>query len=80
MTANMAVVTAEIPGVLVLPARVVQKDEAGQFVDLIIDPESRKQKTVRTIVTTGVKGDGDIIEIKTGLTEGQSILWTPKTI
>lgn len=77
MTANMAVVTAEIPDVLVLPGRVVQKDDEGQFVDLIVDPNSRKQKTTRTSVITGVKGDGDVVEIKNGLSEGQSVLWTP---
>lgn len=77
MTANMAVVTAEITGVLVLPGRVVQKDEEGQFVNLIIDSGARKQKTVRTSVVTGIKGDGDIVEIKNGLSEGQSVLWTP---
>lgn len=80
MTANMAIVTAEVPNVLVLPGRVVQKDDSGQFVEVLVDPGARKQKTVRTMVTTGIKGDGDIIEIKTGLSEGQSVLWTPKEI
>ena len=47
---------------------------------MLVDPSSRKQKTVRTMVTTGVKGDGDVVEIKTGLSEGQSVLWTPKEI
>jgi RND family efflux transporter MFP subunit len=78
MTANMSIVTAEIPDVLVLPGRTIQSDELGKFVPVIVDPTSKKQKTVRTAVTTGIKGDGDIIEIKTGLTEGQSVLWTPE--
>ncbi len=78
MTANMSIVTAEIPDVLVLPGRTVQTDDAGQFVNVLLDPTSKKQKTVRTEVTTGVKGDGDIVEIKTGVSEGQSVLWTPE--
>jgi RND family efflux transporter MFP subunit len=77
MTANMSIVTAEIPDVLVLPARVVLSGDKGSFVNLLTDPSSRKKKTVQTSVTTGVKGDGDIVEIKTGVTEGQSVLWTP---
>lgn len=78
MTANMSIVTAEIPDVLVLPGRTVLKDETGQYVPLIVEPESKKQKTVRTTVTIGIKGDGDVVEIKTGLTEGQKVLWTPE--
>ena len=77
MTANMSIITAEIPNVLVLPARVIQNSDEGQFVDVVVPSKSRKTKTVKTIVTTGVKGDGDIIEVKTGLSEGQKILWNP---
>ncbi len=77
MTANMSIVTAEIPDVLVLPGRAVQKDDKGQFVNILIDPTSRKQKTNRIAVTTGVKGDGDVVEIKSGVSEGQSVLWAP---
>ncbi len=78
MTANMSIVTAEIPDVLVLPGRTILTDENGKFVPVLIDPTSKKQKTVRTAVTTGIKGDGDIVEIKSGVTEGQSVLWTPE--
>jgi RND family efflux transporter MFP subunit len=79
MTANMAIVTAEIPDVLVLPGRVVQKDEQGEFVSVVTFEKGPKRKTARSAVTLGVKGDGDIVEIKTGVTEGQKVLWTPKT-
>lgn len=78
MTANMAIVTAEIPDVLVLPGRVVQKDEQGDFVSVITFEKGPKRKTTRSAVTLGVKGDGDIVEIKSGVTEGQKVLWTPK--
>lgn len=79
MTANMSIVTAQIPNVLVLPSRDIQTDAAGQFVNVLVDPSSKKQKTIHTPVTTGVKGDGDVVEIKSGVIEGQSVLWTPKT-
>ncbi len=79
MTANMSIVTAQIPNVLVLPGRDIQTDADGQFVNVLVDPSSKKQKTIRTPVVTGVKGDGDVVEIKSGVSEGQSVLWTPKT-
>jgi multidrug efflux pump subunit AcrA (membrane-fusion protein) len=77
MTANMSIVTAEIPGVLVLPGRTISKDDEGQFVSVIVSEKGSKRKTVRTAVTTGVKGDGDVVEVKTGVTEGTRVLWTP---
>lgn len=77
MTANMSIVTAELPDVLVVPGRVIQKDDQGQFVDLVIPSKARRTKTQRTIITTGLKGDGDMVEVKTGLSEGQKILWSP---
>ena len=78
MTANMSIVTAEIPDVLVLPGRTVQKDDAGEFVPLITSEKRGKIKTTRTAVTTGVRGDGDVVEIKTGVSPGDRVLWTPK--
>ncbi|MEK7106127.1 MAG: hypothetical protein AAB895_02100, partial [Patescibacteria group bacterium] len=78
MTANMSIVTAEIPGVLVVPGRVVERADDGEFVALITKEKHGKYKTIRTKVTTGIKGDGDVIEIKSGLKEGDKVLWTPK--
>lgn len=79
MTANMSIVTAEIPDVLVLPGRVVQTDDEGMFIPVIVSEKRAKRKTARTPVTVGVKGDGDIVEIKTGVVEGTRVLWTPAT-
>jgi HlyD family secretion protein len=77
MTANMSIVTAEIPNVLVLPGRTIETTSEGSFVPLITKEKGSKTKTVRTKVVVGIKGDGDIVEIKSGLTEGQKVLWTP---
>jgi RND family efflux transporter MFP subunit len=79
MTANMSIVTAEIPDVLVLPKRSVSDSPEGQFVNLIIREKRGKYKTQKTIVTTGTRGDGDIIEIKSGLKGGDKVLWIPET-
>jgi RND family efflux transporter MFP subunit len=76
MTANMTIVTAEIPDILVVPARVIKKNDTGeQYVDKIVETRGRREKTQEVVVTTGLRGDGDILEIKTGLTEGDRILW-----
>jgi RND family efflux transporter MFP subunit len=79
MTANMSIVTAEIPNVLVVAGRAVEKTEGSEFVNLITKEKRGKYKTQKVPVTTGTKGDGDIVEIKTGLKEGDRVLWIPKT-
>ncbi len=75
MTANMTVLTSEIANVLVLPARVITTRDGRSTVSLITD--ERKQKTIEREVTLGLTGDGDMVEIKTGLSEGDRVLWTP---
>lgn len=78
MTANMSIVTAEIPNVLVVPKRVVEKIDNGEFVNLIVKEKRGKYKTEKVAIITGTKGDGDIVEIKSGLKEGDRVLWIPK--
>jgi HlyD family secretion protein len=75
MTANMVVKTAEVADVLVLPARVITTKDGVQTVALITD--ERRNRTVERTVTTGLKGDGDLVEIQTGLTDGDRVLWSP---
>lgn len=76
MTANMTILTAQIDNVLVLPGRVLTTTGATSTVDLIVD--DRKQKTVSREVVLGLKGDGDLVEIQSGLDEGDRVLWTSK--
>lgn len=78
MTANMAIITADLPDVLVVPGRVVQKDENGEYVNFIIKEKHGKYKTEVVRVVSGIKGDGDVVEIKSGLKEGDRVLWTPE--
>lgn len=79
MTANMAIVTAEVPNVLVVPARVLlKKDNGEQYVNKIIQTRGQSQKTTEIVVTTGVRGDGDLVEITNGLVEGDRLLWVPQ--
>lgn len=76
MTANMTILTAEVDNVLVLPARVVTTTGTTSTVQVIVD--DRKEKTAPREVVLGLKGDGDMVEIQSGLTEGERVLWTSK--
>ncbi len=76
MTANMSIVTAEIPDTLVVPARVVSKNETGEsVVAKIVETRGRREKTEEVTVTTGLRGDGDVLQITNGLVEGDRLLW-----
>ena len=74
MTANMTILTAKADNVLVIPGRVITTKDGVSTVEKLID--ERKQKTIQTTVVTGLKGDGDLVEIQNGLTEGDRVLWT----
>lgn len=74
MTANMTVLTAEVANALVLPGRVVTTVNGIHTVSRITD--ERKNKTVSQEITIGLKGDGGMVEIQSGLGEGDKVLWS----
>ena len=74
MTANMTIETARKEQVLAIPNRAITYTDSGATVEKITD--SRKQKTTTTAVTVGLIGDGDLVEIVSGLSEGDSVLWS----
>lgn len=74
MTANITIQTAEVDNVLVLPGRVITTQNGQSTVQFITD--ERKQKTSVRAVTTGLRGDGDLVEITNGLAEGDKVLWS----
>ena len=76
MTANMTIVTARLDNVLVIPGRVITVKDGVSTVDRITD--ERKLKTIPTTIVTGLKGDGDVVEIQSGLGEGDRVVWTSK--
>lgn len=75
MTSNMSILTAEVKDALVVPNRVIDYTGKNPTVKLYVGDD--KKKTVIQNVEIGLKGDGDLIEIKSGLKEGDSVLWTP---
>ncbi len=68
MTANVDIITAKKNNVLVVPARAV-KQNSGRYVDLLINGQE-----VERPVKTGLRGDGGLIEIISGLKEGDEVI------
>ena len=71
MTANMTIVVANHPGVLVIPSRAILDGETGKMVRVVTD--AKKGTYSETPVTAGIQGD-DGTEILGGLSEGQTIV------
>ncbi len=70
MTANITITTATKPGVLVVPARAVTTTNEVKKVRVLTNPTTPVDREV----TTGLKGDGGMLEITNGLTEGEVVV------
>lgn len=76
MTANIDVETNRKDGVLYLPARAVVTKDGKKFVKVPGAPETNA--TVEKEVTTGLRGSNGMIEILSGLTEGEVVVTLEK--
>jgi RND family efflux transporter MFP subunit len=75
MTANAIITTSEKENVLVIPSRaIIEKNGDGKFVRIM---EEKKVKEIP--VKTGLYGDDGLVEIISGLEEGQEIITYIKT-
>ncbi len=72
MTANMTILVAEKQGVLAVPSTAVVNKTNGQFVKVIDDKKTKKYHEVQ--VQIGLQADGGLIEILSGLSEGQEVI------
>jgi RND family efflux transporter MFP subunit len=75
MTANLSIQTAYKPEVLVIPDRVITETDGAKTVEVYTD--ERRGKTEMRTITTGLRGDGGLIEVISGLTEGERIRFSP---
>ncbi len=74
MNANVVVIGGEKPGVLALPKQAVNVVDGKSMVKKVLN---EKKKTFQdTEVVTGFLGDGNLIEIVSGLNEGDRITYT----
>lgn len=74
MTANLSVQTAFAPAVIVVPERVIESADGRAVVRVLID--ERKMKTEPREVVTGLRGDGGLVEIVSGLLEGERVVFS----
>jgi len=73
MTANMTININEKAGVLVVPVRAVYDNDSGnKVIRLITDTKKKKFKEVP--ISTGISGDGGLIEVSSGLVEGDEFV------
>jgi len=77
MSANIDVKTSEKDSILMIPLRAVKTEGAQKFVDVMIDAE--KNITERTNIQIGLEGDEGMVEVKSGLKEGQKVATFVKT-
>ncbi|MBY0329009.1 efflux RND transporter periplasmic adaptor subunit, partial [Patescibacteria group bacterium] len=61
MTADMAITTGSVNGVVTLPGRVITERDNAHYVDVVVD--ARRNKTEERMITLGLRGDGDIVEV-----------------
>jgi len=66
MTANVDIETAKVDGVLVVPSRVLSKEGGKTFIEL----KRGEDRYEKIPVTTGIEGDDGMVEVKSGLNEG----------
>lgn len=72
MTANMSILVGKTGAVLAVPQRSLIEKGGKKFVRVITN--EKKQIYSETEVTTGLEADGGLVEIKSGLSEGQVIV------
>jgi RND family efflux transporter MFP subunit len=75
MTANAIITTSKKENILVIPSRaIIEKNGDGKFVRIL------EEKEIKEIsIKTGLYGDDGLVEITSGLTEGQEIITYIKT-
>jgi HlyD family secretion protein len=70
MTANVTVKTDEKQNVLVVPQRAVTSKNGGKYVNIVTNGKTLIEKEVQT----GLKGSDGMIEIVSGLSEGEKVV------
>ncbi len=72
MTANLTILVAEKPNILVVPSRSVLTKDGLKFVRVVTNSEKKIYEEVQ--VLTGLEGDGGLVEVINGLSKNQEIV------
>lgn len=75
MTANVSIITEKRDNVLQVPSRAVIEEEGRKFVRILSDKE-----VIESPVTTGLRGDDGLIEIKSGVKAGDQVITFIKNV
>lgn len=70
MSANVDIRTAERDGVLMIPIRAIKTEGQNKFVDILKD----NNQTEKVKIVTGLEGDEGMVEVKSGLAEGDKVV------
>jgi len=70
MTANVVFYTESKDNVLYIPQRTIRADEENKKYVLVL----KNNKAEKVYVGTGLRGDNGLIEITSGLEEGQEVI------
>jgi HlyD family secretion protein len=72
MTANMTILVAQKNNVLAVPSSAIIDQNSNQYVRVIDDPKKLTYHEVE--VQTGLQADGGLVQITSGLSQGQEIV------
>ena len=73
MSCDVDVLAGEKADVLMVPKRAVKSEDEKKYVE-ILKSDGKTTTTERIYVETGLSGDDGMIEVKSGLSEGQEII------
>ena len=76
MSANVDVRTNEKSDVLMIPLRAIKIRNGEKFVDVLKDNDL----TQEVKITTGLEGDGGMVEAKSGLKDGNKVVTFSKSV
>ncbi len=71
MNADISIITAEKSHVIVIPKAALTVKDSKVYVNVITDKKSKEYKEQE--IQTGLTGDGNLIEVKSGLSDGADI-------
>lgn len=71
MNANIVITTGTKENVIAIPGAAITKKDGKSYVNIITDEKKKKYKEQEVVV--GIKGDGNLVEVVSGLSVGDKI-------
>lgn len=74
MSADIDIATAEKDGVLAVPGQAVKGEDGKKYVEVIVLNKDGEREAEKVDVKAGLRGDDGLVEIMSGLEEGQEVV------